>query len=301
MPDLDTAASSAQSTFSETSPVELVAPCAKKKAVPEGPAAQTVEKVKNRNRKADRACKKAAQQKYGVRPRNLFGYLDGPRHIALAQAILDHSDEDISPEFLYAVVMLEGLNAYFNNGGKRAREGKKRVSGFEHIGLDDFGNDAGNLKENGYLRSDYDKGDEFAVQSAVNEKGEVKKSATFSDLDVATEAASAELSWRRDMFLQDADSVLGEEEAAKMTPEEIDYWTYIYFNSGVAGGRKHLEKNKSAKIRKWKKGPEGEGSGYSANARSNALVRMATMEYLRCAGIFKSEDQQCVPGKLSGE
>jgi len=294
MSDLDAAAASAQESFSSGEPV--VTTCSHKDASAPDPASQVVTQVKNRSRKSARACRKAAQKKYGVRPRNLFGYLDGPKHIALAKAITEHSSENISPELLYTVMMLEGLNHYFDDNGKKAREGTARVSGFDHAGLDDFGSDAGKLKSDGYLREDFDKGDEYTVTKRVNEHNEVKKTANFSDLDSATEAASAELSWRRDVFLQDADSILGEDQASELTPEEIDYWTYIYFNSGIGSGRKRLKKRKSAKIKKWKGDPEGEGQGYSDNAHSNALVRLATLEYLRCTGVLKTtKPDDCTP------
>lgn len=270
----------------------MIVPCPLQEPSVEERADEITTKARNRDRKNAAACAKAAEKKYGVRPRNLFGYLDGPRHKAAAKAFAKHSGESISPAFLYSVLMLEGMNRYFDHGGKHAREGKAQVDGFNHAGLDDFGSDAENLKNDGYLRSDYNKNDEYTTTWKTNEKGERKKSANFKNLDVATEAGSAELAWRRDVFLQDAEEVLGEEEATNLTPEEIDYWTYLYFNAGNVRGKQLLESRKSAKIRKWKKNPEGEGGGFSRNAHSNALIRIATMEYLRCTGVFQSTSRE---------
>jgi len=296
---LDGASSAAQQQFScNLSVNSAVVVCPEEKTMPEDRAAEVVEKVKNRDRQAAEACKKAAQKKYGVRPRNYFGYMGSPKETAVVKSVLNASNRQISPELLYTIAIGEGLNDYFHDGGKKARKGEARVSGFDHIGLDDFGSDVDTLKKEGFLRNDFDPGDEYAVKTVTLPPGEVgagtkKRSATFRDLPSAMEALGADLAWRRNKFSVDAEEVLGEVQAKKLTDQELDYWTYIYFNAGLDKGKKRLEKTKSAAITKWKGDPEGAGVGYSTDARSNALVRMATMEYIRCTGVFKSAHEEC--------
>src|SRR5262249_37304050 len=116
-----------------------------------------------------------------------------------------------------------------------ARKGKGKVSGAAHIGLDDFGKDAEELKKEHLLREDFNEGDNYEPVDYILPKGEAgagkkKKSADFKDLASALEAMAARLAYDRSRFLRDAREVLGEKRAGKLTQTEIDYWTYIYYN-----------------------------------------------------------------------
>ena len=84
-----------------------------------------------------------------------------------------------------------------------------------------------------------------------------------------------------------------EERAARLTRAETEYWTYRYFNQGVKGARKALAGRKSPAVRRWGGDPEGDGGGFSRNAHSNTLVRLATTEFVRCLGVFAGADDGC--------
>src|SRR5262249_22291813 len=141
---------------------------------------------------------------------------------------------------------------------------------------------------------------EYTVSEAVlpageAHAGETRRSANFKNLDTGLEALSAELASDRAAFLDDAKSALGEKAANKPTEPDINYWTYRYFNQGRDGAKKLLEKVKKAKIPRWTGDPEGAGKGYSKNARSNALVRASTTEYLKCTGVFDVPEEEPAP------
>lgn len=234
-------------------------------------------------------CKKAALLKYGVRPRNYLSYIDSPKESALVEAVQKYSSEEVSPEFLYSVMMGEGLNQYFDQGGSRAERGEARVSGYHHIGLDQFGSDVERLKTAGYLRNDFDG---YTLDPRPENDALVPHpvlSANFKDLPHAVEATAAELEWRRAEFYKDAYDLLGEEGLENLTLIEVDYWNYVYFNAGLKNGRNMLKKRGTAVVKKWRGNPEGEEGGYSHNAHSNSLVRLATTEYIRCIGVFQGK------------
>lgn len=259
--------------------------------VKQGAADKIIDNVQNRNQSDDSVYASAIEQKYGVRPRHLFGFINGQDEKKIVDAIYKNSGDGISPEFLCSVAFGEGLN-YYHEAGYR---GTEKINGFSYLGLDNFSDDISRLKAGGYLPGNFNEGDEYTVSEEVlpaseSGAGKTVRSAEFKDINTAMIALKATLSHRRDAFLIDAERILGKEAAAKITGEEKDYWTYYYFNAGEGNGKNRLRDAGSAMLHKWSGNAEGEGNGYSTNAHSNSLVRVATTEYLKNSKVFLLED-----------
>lgn len=255
----------------------------------QGATDKIIDNVQNRNQ-SDSGHASAIEQKYGVRPRHLFGFINGQDEKMIVDAIYKNSGDGISPEFLCSVAFGEGLN-YYHEAGCR---GTEKINGFSYLGLDNFSDDISRLKAGGYLLGNFNEGEECTVSEEVlpaseSGAGKTVRSAEFKDINTAMIALKATLSHRRDAFLNDAERILGKEAAAKITEEEKDYWTYYYFNAGEGNGKNRLRNAGSAMLHKWTGNAEGEGNGYSTNAHSNCLVRVATTEYLKNSKVFLLE------------
>jgi hypothetical protein len=253
----------------------------------QGAADKIIDKVQSRDRSKDSVYASVMEQKYGVRPRHLFGFINGPDEKMLVDAIYKNSGDGISPEFLCSVAFGEGLN-YYHEAGFR---GAEKVNGFSYLGLDNFSDDISRLKAKGYLPANFNEGDEYTVSEEVlpaseSGAGKTVRSAEFKDINTAMMALKATLAHRSDVFLNDAERILGETAATKITDDEKDYWTYYYFNAGEGNGENRLRNAGTVAINKWKGSTQGEGNGYSTNPHSNSLVRVATTEYLKNSKVF---------------
>ena len=256
-----------------------------------------VRRVANRDRRIDAGCKQSIFERYGVIPRQYLGYIDSSDERVLAELVINLANDRLSPEFLFAVVMREGLNTYFDNGGRRAKKGELPIDGFKIVGTDDFGGNASALIGDGYLRSDYRQGEDFTPYTRYNrEIHRNVKTARFTSLKPALEAVAAELTKRRDQMTRDyiAEHSLSEE--AELTEAQRDYLNYVYYNVKPKPRLNLVRHTRPGVIRRWSGNPRGAGEkgmeGYSPNAHSNALVTLAISEYLKCVGVFSGEVPQ---------
>lgn len=87
------------------------------------------------------------------------------------------------------------------------------------------------LVEKGYLSEDFDKDEEFKVTNVISsERGENIPAVTFNNLDSALEGMGAMLKMRRELFLDDVKKAGFN--PRKLTEDQINYWTYVYYNGG---------------------------------------------------------------------
>ena len=85
------------------------------------------------------------------------------------------------------------------------------------------------LIEKGYLREDFK---EFKLigQTAVMEKGETVPRLTFNNINSGLEGMGAMLRARRELFLNDVQKAGFNPK--KLSEDQIDFWTYVYYNGG---------------------------------------------------------------------
>jgi len=289
--ELETALEAASEAFTSTVGTDGIVRCPLADS-PGDRAEQVIQRSKTRDRKKQRKCRESIQNRYGVRPKNLFGYIDSAKEKNVVKAVLNNSNEKISPEFLYSVAMGEGLTFYFSDYGSKASAGTAPVDGPQHIGLDEFGDDVTELQAGGYLRKDFRKGTDYTPYDWVrNEAGGemLLHTAKFKNLNVALEAVSAELTARRDKFIADYFEMYGEDATEDLNDEQLDYWTYIYYNTRPKVRRKLLTKARFGRITEWTGDPEAGNEG-SRDPVLNADIRTATAAYLRCVGVFRVDE-----------
>jgi hypothetical protein len=137
-------------------------------------------------------------------------------------------------DYLAGVAFSEGYNKY----AESLIEGAMGTTSFDNmgpIGLDCFGDVAVLLKSKGYLRKNYgDKKEfKFAGIKLLNENGEQFSLVKFKDATSALEALAALLAYSKNLFTTDTGYGI-----EGMTDEEMKAWSYLYFNTGQARGRK---------------------------------------------------------------
>ena len=113
------------------------------------------------------------------------------------------------------------------------------VSGFAYLGMDDFVTDYEDKDQliKTALPAGFDS--KFTEASNINEHGRTVRSADFVDMDSALKAFVASFSRRRKLFVDDA-AAFG---YTSPTRDELIYWTYVYYNPGIFGGKASLKKN----------------------------------------------------------
>lgn len=118
------------------------------------------------------------------------------------------------------------------------------VSGFDYLGLDDFFTELKTRRQplKALLPSGFDLS-KVTKSARVNEKGRTVQSGIFPNLLMAVQALSAMMKRRRKIFQEDRKS-LG---YPTPTTDELVYWTYVYYNSGIYGGKRALNKYKNRK------------------------------------------------------
>ncbi|MFA4886601.1 MAG: hypothetical protein WC595_00140 [Candidatus Nanoarchaeia archaeon] len=155
-----------------------------------------------------------------------------------------------------------------------------------------------NLKETGCginldkpcLRPDFT---EFTLDPRENEKYEPVYSANFPTLEPALEAFGAQLYQTQSKFLYDARRTGINTNG--LTKKQVDYWTYVYYNSGEAEGLKFLKgakergelipKNRILPPTKTIKTASG-GTRETVNAEHNAMRVATSAELLDIHKIF---------------
>ncbi len=220
-------------------------------------------------------------QKWNTPPMWMVGWLDDSREARIIRALKSASAKsDLPPDLVTAVAFNEGLNVFIE--GSFYVDPNSEVSGFGSLGLDNFGSEAEGLKKMGYLRKDFS---EYKIPDyeIKNEQGQKVISANFPNIDVAIEAMAARLKWTRDMVLKDARKY-----GYKLDKDQLDYWTYIYYNCGPNCKTGTL-KNRLPEI------PATPGSIGVGDALGIAKRVLGTRDIIKKIGLFdKSISEQIV-------
>ena len=233
-------------------------------------------------------------EQWGVRPLRWQGWLDDVSEVNTARAILEATggQTSIRPSYLYTVAIGEGLPSYLDaNSTYSAVDTSKPVSGFSDLGTDTFATAAADLKRRGFLPEWFQEGRDYTVTSHVNEKGENVQSADFPDLKRGLIALRAMLADCRSRFQRDARAVLGASAASRLTQDQLDYYTYVYFNAGAGFGRKHLQANGLGAVAKWDAPPPAD----NRIARYNAIQRLSTQKLMDSLGLFPARSTMPAP------
>jgi hypothetical protein len=120
----------------------------------------------------------------------------------------------------------------------------KKVSGFVYLGLDDFFTELKTRRQplKALLPSGFDLS-KVKKDARINEEGRTVQSGIFPNLLTAIQALSAMMKRRRNIFQEDRKS-LGYPSPNR---DELVYWTYVYYNAGINGGKRALKKYKDKK------------------------------------------------------
>ncbi len=185
-----------------------------------------------------------------------------------------------------------GAPSYLDaNSTYSAVDTSKPVSGFSDLGTDTFATAAADLKRRGFLPEWFQEGRDYTVTSHVNEKGENVQSADFPDLKRGLIALRAMLADCRSRFQRDARAVLGASAASRLTQDQLDSYTYVYFNAGAGFGRKHLQANGLGAVAKWDAPPPAD----NRIARYNAIQRLSTQKLMDSLGWFPARSTMPAP------
>ena len=225
---------------------------------------------------------------WGIRPLRWQGWIDDPSEVNTARAILEATGGQtaIRPSYLYTIAIGEGLLYYLDSANRFTHVDTSRpVSGFGELGVDTFASSAEALKRSGLLPTWFKEGVDYTVNEATNEKNQVVRSADFPDLKRGLIALRAMLADSRGHFLADARAVLGPQKAAKLTRDQVDYFTYVYFHAGAGFGKKHLQAQGLAAVTKWQGPPPPD----NRIARFNALQRLSTQQLMDSLQLFPAK------------
>lgn len=234
------------------------------------------------------------QDTWGVRPLRWQGWVDDPSEVNTARAILEATagQTAIRPSYLYTIAIGEGLLYYLDASNRFTHvDTSQPVSGFGEIGVDTFATAAEGLKRSGLLPAWFQEGRDYTVQVQTNEKGETVRSADFPDLKRGLIALRAMLADSRAHFLSDAKTALGPVAASRLTQDQVDYFTYVYFNAGAGFGKRHLQSQGLVAVKKWQGPPPPD----NRVARFNALQRLSTLQLMDSLQLFPSKSPLPAP------
>jgi hypothetical protein len=234
------------------------------------------------------------QDTWGVRPLRWQGWVDDPSEVNTARTVLEATGGQtaIRPSFLYTIAIGEGLLYYLDDNNHFTHvDTTQPVSGFGMLGTDTFASAADGLKRSGLLPAWFQEGRDYTVDTQTNEKGEAVRSANFPDLKRGLIALRAMLADSRQHFLNDAKTVLGPTKAAHLTQDQVDYFTYVYFNAGAGFGKRHLQSQGLAAVKKW----EGTPPPDNRIARFNALQRLSTQQLMDSLQLFPAKSPLPAP------
>ena len=195
----------------------------------------------------------------------------------------------VSPLLVYTIGMGEGLvellNVYYCDYNFDAY--LEPISGFSRLGLDHFSDEIVALKSGGFLRNDFDEGDEYGLQVNLNEKYKNVNSAYFKNLHYGLEALAARVAYSKYQFERDI-KLLGIDKSS-FSEDEINYWTYYYFNTGAGSAKNFLTSRISTGTLHEKStisAKPGEKVRNGLCGRHNAIIRTATAKFIHDLGIF---------------
>ncbi len=137
--------------------------------------------------------------------------------------------QGLDPNFIAAVALSEGFGFWIDD--YYSTNQNSRVNAFGHTGSDRFGKEVGALKKEGYLPESFSSKDYSVTGDALEgEKQEMHLDVWFNNVESAMEGVSAMLGRRHNLLLQDLKN--NGIDPSQLSSDEIEYWTYVYYNSG---------------------------------------------------------------------
>jgi hypothetical protein len=234
---------------------------------------------------ADRAVAQATTQ-FGIRPLKYTGYINEKSEAPIASAVLAAAQpaQGITPAFLHAIAFGEGLGFFIDSQEQSGGSvDKSPIDGFQYLGTDTFGSRVAQLKARHELPASFNEGTNYTIQKNMNEKGQTVTSATFPTLKDGLTALSSLLADERRNFLTDARAILPKDQFNKLTQDQINFFTYLYFNEGSGKGKSQLQQSGLALANAWS-GPPPPNNQVSA--RYNALQRASTWKLIDSLGLY---------------
>jgi hypothetical protein len=219
------------------------------------------------------------------RVNNVIRRLGAGNHLAAAMlgAIYAAAQaEQIDSRFLAATIFTELKPSY--RGGT--------IDTYHVLGMDFFLHDFPTLVKKGYLPQDFRGQFRATSEHIPNEHYDVVQVAKFRSMVSAFTALAAMLKDRRDRMLADlAEWDIGR---GDLTQDELDYWTYVYYNSShpkhnlddeIKRNIKHLGKSSAKVPTRFIQAPTSVDE-----SRGNAQRMLAIKEILRWSGMEDPSD-----------
>jgi hypothetical protein len=208
------------------------------------------------------------------------GYVDDKREQNVVTIIENAAKlNNLIPSFLCTIAIGEGFGLWIDdNYGAHSVNVNNPVDGFGSLGLDHFGSDFNRTKK--YLPKDYNEGDEFTKDSAVNEHGNDVQTALFKNVKSGIQALSGTLALRKQIFLNHSRLFGYIKSFGNPNNEQLAFWLYVYFQ-GEGRAKKYLELNKNFDYSQ--KAPS-----YMIQIQHLSLERLAAWKYLQSKKIFSS-------------
>jgi hypothetical protein len=208
------------------------------------------------------------------------GYVDDEREQNVVTIIEKAAKlNSLIPSFLCTIAIGEGFGLWIDdNYGADSVNVDYPVDGFGSLGLDHFGSDFNRTKK--YLPDDYNKGDEFTQESAINEHGDTVQSAVFKNVKAGIQALSITLALRKQIFLSHSKLFGYIKSLGNPNNEQLAFWLYVYFQ-GEGRAKKCLELNKNYDYSQ--KAPS-----FMFQIQQLSLERLAAWKYLQSKRIFSS-------------
>jgi RHS repeat-associated protein len=137
---------------------------------------------------------------------------------------------DMDPLFLMSVAFGEGLNIAINK--KLRADPNSPIDSYQDMGMDKFANEFGMLQHEGLLPPNFATRFVDTGEDVRNEKGAIIRVVDFRHVEDAIDALGAMLVHRERLLGTDLAKygiVL-----TTVSPEERQFWTYVYYNAGSA-------------------------------------------------------------------
>lgn len=283
------------------------------------PWENTIRKVKNIDKNLREETKQKLQKKWGVRPRSYFGYMDDEREKDLIKWVYESAEVagqnkhkiKVTPSEIFVMFMLEGgahkyglLSENNSSGYYTKYRNNHRISGSEDLGLDFINSEIATLKKSGFVPysvkiEDYSSR-ELKLQP-LNEQGVRIQTAYFSNLEDGLKVLAGTFAERKYAFLQDFKKHFGGDELNRLSEEETFFWTAFYFNAGKNCGKGELTGTPYINGRGLKQHGQGREKVYkplehaepstNCNPKVNALIKLATKQWIDNFGLFKYSQQ----------
>jgi hypothetical protein len=222
---------------------------------------------------------------WGIRPLKWNRWIDDPSEVNTAKAVLQATGGQtaIRPAYLFTIAMGEGLMFYLDPANDFHHvDTSQGIDGFQELGVDTFATQAADLKRKGLVPAWFTEGRDYTVTTNTNEKGQTVSSAAFPNLESGLVALRAMLADCQNRFRADVKAQLGPTAAQHLTQDQVDYYTYVYFNAGPGFGAKQLKSQGLAAASKWTQAaPSG-----NLVARYNALQRLSTLKLIEATQAF---------------